>query len=579
MPAGSHPHGLAVSVDGYKLYVAFHGVDHSGHTLGVMAAPQLTLDSQIDLGTGALGPNQVAVLPASGRVVVSNRQAANASVVDPAAGAVVGTIPAGQMPDGVVYAGSLGYIANYGSNSVTVFNPVTLGVVQTLNNIGQEPAILAADPISGDTFLTAHASNEVFALQGTAVLGGWNGIAAPYGVAYDPASRRLYVANRGVSHTVTVIDMYLDQVMGTIGVGKEPFVLAVNPDSGHIFVACGDEVKVYDTLDWSLVTSIPVPAGAEEGIALDSSLDRIYVTSQDADVVTVIQDQWPRQVVFVSDRDHNSEIYRMLPDGRQQTRLTTTADASEAAPAGSPDGRWIAYERWAEGSPAHLWLMSRDGRGAVALTDGPSDNLQPSWSADSTKIAFASNRDGDWEIYVYDLSTHGIAQLTHNSWSDTEPDWARSGGRIAFVSDRTSSNGEIFTMAADGSDLRRLTNTFDGDSQPTWSPLAERLAFHGTPAGGSSALHPAHRRHRHPAARAAKPASGLAGLELRRRLDRLFRLPAGQRLQRDHAYRSRRQRAGAADAQRGGFRPLAGMAGGMTESGGIDRLSHTQFAC
>ena len=277
-----------------------------------------------------------------------------------------------------------------------------------------------------------------------------------------------------------MIDVYLDRVVGTIAVGKEPYVLVVNPDSGHLFVACGDEVKVYDTLDWSLVTSIPVPAGADEGIALGSRLDRVYVSSGDTDRVTVIQDQWPRQVVFVSDRDHNSEIYRMLPDGRQQMRLTTTGDAYEAAPAGSPDGRWIAYERWVEGGPTHLWLMSRDGRGAVGLTDGPSDNLQPSWSADSTKIAFASNRDGDWEIFVYDLTTHGMNQLTHNSWSDTEPDWAKSGGRISFVSNPTSSNGEIFTMAADGSDLRRLTTNFNGDGQPSWSPQAERLAFYGT---------------------------------------------------------------------------------------------------
>ena len=412
--------------------------------------------------------------------MVTNRQTANASVVDPVAGTVVGTIPAGQMPDGVVYAGSLGYIANYGSNSVTVFNPLTLGVVGTLSNVGQEPALLTADPVSGDTFLSAHGSSEAFALQGSTVLGGWSGVPSPYGVSYDPASRLLYVANRGGSHTVTVIDVYLDQVVGTIAVGKEPYVLVVNPDSGHLFVACGDEVKVYDTLDWSLVTSIPVPAGADEGIALGSRLDRIYVSSGDTDRVTVIQDQWPRQVVFVSDRDGNSEIYRMLPDGRRQTRLTTTGDAYEAAPAGSPDGRWIAYERWVEGGPTHLWLMSRDGRGAVGLTDGPSDNLQPSWSADSTKIAFASNRDGDWEIYVYDLTTHGMAQLTHNSWNDTEPDWAKSGGRIAFVSNPTSSNGEIFTMAADGSDVRRLTTNFNGDGQPSWSPQAERLAFYGS---------------------------------------------------------------------------------------------------
>ena len=91
-----------------------------------------------------------------------------------------------------------------------------------------------------------------------------------------------------------MIDVYLDQVVGTIAVGKEPLVLAVNPDSGHLFVVCGDEVEVYDTLDWSLVTSIPVPAGAEEGIALDSRLDRVYVSSGDTDRVTVIQDQWPQ---------------------------------------------------------------------------------------------------------------------------------------------------------------------------------------------------------------------------------------------------------------------------------------------
>ena len=73
--------------------------------------------------------------------------------------------------------------------------------------------MLTADPISGDTFLSAHGSWEAFALQGTAVLGGWSGVPSPYGVSYDPASRRLYLANRGGSHTITVIDVYLDRVI------------------------------------------------------------------------------------------------------------------------------------------------------------------------------------------------------------------------------------------------------------------------------------------------------------------------------------------------------------------------------
>ena len=482
LPAGSRPHGVAVNEAGNRVYVAFHGVNHSGHTLGVVNE-YLSLQGQIELGPAGQGPNGVAVISGSGRVVVANRQTANASVVDPVAGTVVQTLAANLLPDGVFVAGNYGYIANFGNDTVTVFNPTTLAVIRTLHGVGHEPALLAGDPASGDVFLSAHGSNQVFYLHDGLVIGQWNGVAAPYGISYDPASRRLYVANRGAARTVTVIDTYLDQIVGTIDVGREPFVLLVNPASGHLFVACDDEVKVYDTLDWSLVTSIAVPAGAKEGIAFEPRLSKVFVASADSDTLTVIQDQGPAQVVFVSDRDGNGEIYRMLPDGRRQTRLTFTPDVAENGPAGSPDGRWIAYERMESGH-SQIWLMSRDGRGAVMLTDGPFDNLHPTWSADSRKLALASHRDGDWEIYVLDLATRGLTRLTDNAWDDEEPDWSKITGRIAFVSTRNTPNGELFTMAADGSDVRPLLSNVNGDASPSWSPGSERLAFWGSrPAG------------------------------------------------------------------------------------------------
>ncbi len=485
LPAGSRPHGVAVNAAGNRVYVAFHGVNHSGRTLGVVNE-YLSLQAQIDLGPAGQGPNGVAVIPGSGRVVVANRQTANASVVDPAAGTVVQTIAANLLPDGVIVAGDYGYIANYGNDTVTVFDPATLAVIGTLGGVGHEPALLAGDPETGDVFLSAHGSNQVFHLHDGQVIGQWNGIAAPYGISYDPAGRRLYVANRGAAHTVTVIDVYLDQVVGAIDVGKEPFVLLVNPDSGHLFVACGDEVKVYDTYDWSPVTSIAVPPGAEEGIAFEPRLSKVFVTSRDSDALTVIQDQGPAQVVFVSDRDGNGELYRMLPDGRSVRRLTWTAGADENRPSGSPDGRWIAYERSDGGSPPNtqIWLMSRDGRGATMLTDGPFDSIQPTWSADSRKLALASDRDGDWEIYMLDLATRGLVKLTDNAWFDVQPDWAKGTGRIAFVSNRNNPNSEIFTMAADGSDVRPLLSNVNGDASPSWSPGGERLVFWGSrPAG------------------------------------------------------------------------------------------------
>ena len=480
LPTGSRPHGVAVNAAGDRLYVALHGVDHSGHTLGVVNE-YLRLQAQIDLGPAGQGPNGVAVIPSSGRVVVANRQTANATVVDPVDGVVVQNIAANLMPDGVIVEGGYGYIANFGNDTVTVFDPTSLAVIRTLYGVGNEPAMLAGDPASGDVYLSAHGSNQVFVLREGQVASHWDNIPEPYGLSFDPASRRLYIANRGAARTVTVLDVYHDWIVGTIPLLKEPFVLLVNPDSGHLFIACGDQVDVYDTLNWAQVTSIPVPPGAEEGIAFEPRLSKVFVTSRDSDALTVIQDRRPAQVVFASDRDGNGEIYRMLPDGRNQVRLTFTTDAWETAPAGSPNGRWIAYERRDNGDPTYseIWIMSRDGRGASMLTEGPFNHYGPSWSADSQKIALASDRDGDLDIYVYDLATHTIDKVTDNFTDERDPDWSKLSGRIAFTSYRTPSNGEIFTMAADGSDLRQVTGGYN-DADPSWAPAADRIVFWGS---------------------------------------------------------------------------------------------------
>ncbi len=281
LPVGSRPHGVAVNAAGDRVYVAFHGVDHSGHMLGVVNE-YLSLQARIDLGSGSQGPNGVAVIPSSGRVVVANRQTANAAVVDPAAGTVVQTVAASLEPDGVIVEGGYGYIANYGNDTVTVFDPTTLAVIRTLYGVGHEPAMFAGDPSSGDVYLSAHGSNQVFVLREGQVASHWDNIPEPYGLSFDPASRRLYIANRGAYNTVTVLDVYHDWIVGTIPLYKEPFVLFVNPDSGHLFIACGDRVEVYDTMDWHQITSIPVPEGAEEGIAFDPRLSKVFVTSRTA---------------------------------------------------------------------------------------------------------------------------------------------------------------------------------------------------------------------------------------------------------------------------------------------------------
>lgn len=480
LPIGTHPHGIALSADGQRAFVAFHGAAHSGRSLGVVNTAPLALQTEVTLANQATGPNAVAFLGPGSRVGVTNRQTNDLTVVETTSNAVIGALATNLMPNGLAVQGGYAYAANFGSDTVTVFDPVTLALIRTLNDVGREPSHMTVDPETGDVYVSAHGSNEVTRLHNGFTVGHFTGLIEPYGLAFDPVGRLLFVANRGSVHTVTVLDAHTAAVVSTISVGKEPFVLAFNPRSGHLFVVCGDEVKVYRSDDWTLVASIAIPPGAEEGIALDAARGRVYVTSGDGDAITVIQDQGPAQVVFSSNRDGNSEIYRMLPDGRQQRRLTFTAYAFENQPVGSPDGRWIVMTRGEAETPSHLWLMSRDGRNAHQLTFGNGWDQDPTWSPDDSQVAFSSDRDGNWEIYTVRLADGALTRLTNEPAADLGSDWSHSNGRIAFQSSRRVANGEIFTMTANGSDVQRLTTNQNGDADPSWSPTGDRLAFWGT---------------------------------------------------------------------------------------------------
>src|SRR2546422_583991 len=94
------------------------------------------------------------------------------------------------------------------------------------------------------------------------------------------------------------------------------------------------------------------------------------------------------------------------------------------------------------------------------------------------KIAFVSDRDGNFEIYVMDADGSNQTRLTNNPARDGEPAWSPDGAKIVFVSQRDG-NEEIYVMNADGSDLRLLAQAPDGefDYSPAWSPDGAKILF------------------------------------------------------------------------------------------------------
>lgn len=161
-------------------------------------------------------------------------------------------------------------------------------------------------------------------------------------------------------------------------------------------------------------------------------------------------------------------------DGSALTRLTNHP-ARDFGPAWSPDGTRIAFASERDGN-LEIYVMNADGSGATRLTNHPATDWGPTWSPDGARIAFASERDGDGEIYVINADGSGVKRLTNDPARDFAPAWSPDGARIAFTSS-IDGNGEIYVMNPDGSRLTNLTNNPSWDANATWSPDSARIAF------------------------------------------------------------------------------------------------------
>ncbi len=119
--------------------------------------------------------------------------------------------------------------------------------------------------------------------------------------------------------------------------------------------------------------------------------------------------------------------------------------------------------------------------GVVLVGVVVSGALGLSWGVDAqashkAMIAFASDRDGDSDIYVMDADGANVRNVTNDGFDNHQPCWSPDGRQIAFRSTRAGAS-DIYVIDVDGGDLRNLTDNVSYDSHPSWSPDGERIAF------------------------------------------------------------------------------------------------------
>ncbi len=192
-----------------------------------------------------------------------------------------------------------------------------------------------------------------------------------------------------------------------------------------------------------------------------------------------------------------NDIYQMNADGSNETNIL--ADPSDdGSPAYSPASNKFAFVGKRNGDQFDIYLMTRgpDGQtaGLTRLTTSDAFDSNPAISPDGKKLAFVSDRDGDQDVYVMRLAPEGPrnvpVKLTKNTrpepegppyMNDTSPDWSPDGAQVAFASDRNG-DYEVYRMKAspEGSTNRPVNlskNAAAGDQDPAWSPDGKKMAF------------------------------------------------------------------------------------------------------
>ncbi len=179
-------------------------------------------------------------------------------------------------------------------------------------------------------------------------------------------------------------------------------------------------------------------------------------------------------IAFSTNRDGNSEIYVMMPDGTHQTRITNTG-ADNTQPVWTPDHTRLAFVSTRDGT-RQIYVMNADGSGQMRLSNNSYNDTSPAWSPDGTRIAFSSDRDGHKEIYAMNADGTGQTRLTNTTTDNDHPAWSPDGSHIAFDSG-TGSNKQIFSMNSNSSNPVQLTNNGATNTDPVYSPDGSRIAY------------------------------------------------------------------------------------------------------
>lgn len=177
-------------------------------------------------------------------------------------------------------------------------------------------------------------------------------------------------------------------------------------------------------------------------------------------------------IIYQADCGGSYDLYLANVVSGARSQLTFSPDLQERDADIAPDGRRVAFRvnRDHEGRNVDgaLWIMDIDGANAQPIGI---DGRSPAWSPDGNRLLFMSQRDGGWDVFVFDLRTRSTQRLTSCAGDCRFPVWSPDGDAVAyyFLGNPEEKERSSIRVQSIGSDRARTLVTGDTVGRPAWS--------------------------------------------------------------------------------------------------------------
>ncbi len=272
------------------------GISNAQVAVPICAPKRFTAISSSTYSQG-LHPNQVFHYGFTNRVYVSHRDSISVTFLDPYTRLPVGGAPVGQLPWGVTYNPYTNrvYGANFWSDTVSVLEGTSGGVVATLSFWNDVPALAAYSNVTDRVYVTGWQTGNLYAKDRSFRIHVINTGSGAFGVAVSNLTGRVYLTNR-LTQRFYIVDDRFGQVLQLVTLPSAGYTVGVNEKTNHVFVvgASRDVVYMPDGANGALLQTLPVGRqdadDGGQGIVVNYLNNCVYVANYAAGTLSVIQD-------------------------------------------------------------------------------------------------------------------------------------------------------------------------------------------------------------------------------------------------------------------------------------------------